>query len=158
MQSAVSGILTAVCSRVSQYLARLCLGIGGVCLMFMVVISIANIVTRYGFKLSGGALSWTVTGANELVAYALLLALLAAMAAEVERAQVVVDVFTHQFSGKIKCRIEALYLSGYGALGGFLPSGWLKRQKTPGLMARQCRCCRGRCGRYMAAPRDCAGC
>lgn len=123
MQNPVSGPLTEVCSRISHWLARLCLGIGGSCLIFMVMISLANIVTRYLFKLSEGTFIWTIKGANELVACALLLALLAAMAACVERAQVVVDVFTHPFPEPVKRRIEAFFLLGYGGLGGVFALG-----------------------------------
>src|SRR5690554_8234306 len=83
-------------SFASHQLARLCLLVAGLALLAMMGVTIADVLLRLAFRLSGGALNWSVVGSVELVRYLLMFSLLAAMAASVERSQVVVEGFSHE--------------------------------------------------------------
>src|SRR5690554_873820 len=71
-------------SFASHQLARLCLLVAGLALLAMMGVTIADVLLRLAFRLSGGALNWSVVGSVELVRYLLMFSLLAAMAASVE--------------------------------------------------------------------------
>ncbi|MEC9482507.1 MAG: TRAP transporter small permease subunit, partial [Halomonas sp.] len=64
-----------------------------------------------------GALDWSVVGGVELVSYLMLFALLAAMAANVEKGQVVVEAFSHRLNDTAKTRLNGFYLLGFAGLG-----------------------------------------
>src|SRR5690554_2798667 len=99
-------------SFVSHQLAKLCLLVAGLALLILMGVTITDVLLRLIFRLSGGALNWSVIGSVELVRYLLLFSLLAAMAANVERSQVVVEAFSHGLSPVWKERLGGLFLAG----------------------------------------------
>ncbi|MBY5924880.1 MULTISPECIES: TRAP transporter small permease [unclassified Halomonas] len=107
----------------SHWLALLCRGLGGLCLVLMLAITVADVVTRYAQRLSDGALSLQVFGSVEMVSYLMLFALLATMAAAVEKSQVVVEAFSHRLPASITARLHGGYLLGFALLGAVLASG-----------------------------------
>ena len=48
--------------KISHAIARLCQFIGGVSLVIIVLVTIADVAARYVFKLTGGELGFTVKG------------------------------------------------------------------------------------------------
>ncbi|MDR5894297.1 MULTISPECIES: TRAP transporter small permease [Halomonas] len=110
-------------SFVSRQLARLCLLVAGLALLAMMGVTIADVLLRLTFRLSGGALNWSVVGSVELVRYLLMFSLLAAMAASVERSQVVVEAFSHGLSPVLKERLGGLFLLGFVVLGAVMAVG-----------------------------------
>ncbi|WP_111498022.1 MULTISPECIES: TRAP transporter small permease subunit [Marinobacter] len=101
----------------SRQLATLCWIIAGIALVALLGVTIADVATRYLFRLTDGAIALRVTGSVELVSYLLLCSLLASMAANVEKSQVVVEALTHNLSEAIKSRLHGIYLLGFAALG-----------------------------------------
>lgn len=110
-------------SFVSRQLARLCLLVAGLALLAMMGVTIVDVLLRLTFRLSGGALNWSVVGSVELVRYLLMFSLLAAMAASVERSQVVVEAFSHGLSPVFKERLAGVFLSGFAVLGAVMAVG-----------------------------------
>lgn len=110
-------------SFVSRLLARLCQLVAGLALLGLMGVTIADVLLRLVFRLSGGALNWSVVGSVELVSYLMLFALLAAMAANVEKSQVVVEAFSHGLSPTLKERLGGLFLAGFVVLGMVMAIG-----------------------------------
>lgn len=106
-----------ILNRISRFIAKICELIGGVSLVIIVVVTIADVITRYIFKLTGGDFGITIKGTVEIVSYMMLFALLSAFAAYVERAQVIVDVFTQKMSQKVKAYMMGFFMIGFFALG-----------------------------------------
>lgn len=111
--------------RASHWLALVCRVVAGVALLAMLTVTIADVGTRYLYRITEGAVALRVTGSVELVSYLMLFALLSAMAANVEKSQVVVEAFSHGLSGAIKARLHGIYLLGFVALGVVLFVGLL---------------------------------
>lgn len=109
--------------RCSRWLEVLCKLVAGASLLAMLLVTIADVASRYLYRLTDGGLAWSVVGSVELVSYLMLFALLAAMAANVEKAQVIVEVFSHRLSDKIKAYLAGGYLLGFVALGGVVGIG-----------------------------------
>lgn len=109
--------------RLSQWLGTLCKIIAGIALLALLAVTIADVGLRYLGRLTGGALSLSFTGSVELVSYLLLFALLGAMAASVEKSQVVVEALTHRLNDNLKNRLHGFYLLGFAVLGIILCSG-----------------------------------
>ncbi|WP_280554034.1 TRAP transporter small permease subunit [Halomonas sp. 25-S5] len=103
--------------RASQWLALLCKLVAGIALVGLLAVTIADVSTRYLSRLTEGAIALRVSGSVELVSYLMLFSLLAAMAANVERSQVVVEAFSHGLSPTLKNRLHGVYLLGFTALG-----------------------------------------
>lgn len=103
--------------NLSRWLETLCKLIAGIALLGLLAVTIGDVTMRYLYRLTEGALSWSVIGSVELVSYLLLFSLLAAMAANVEKGQVVVEAFSHGLSDGIKARLAGFYLLGFVALG-----------------------------------------
>nr|WP_300309542.1 TRAP transporter small permease subunit [Halomonas sp.] len=112
--------------RASHWLALLCRLIAGVALVALLAVTIGDVSTRYLYRLTEGAIALRVTGSVELVSYLMLYALLAAMAANVEKSQVVVEVFSHGLPDRLKHRLHGVYLLGFAALGLVLCFGLLE--------------------------------
>ncbi|MCE8022057.1 TRAP transporter small permease [Halomonas sp. MCCC 1A11036] len=110
-------------SFVSRQLARLCLLVAGLALLGLMGVTIVDVLLRLVFRLSGGALNWSVIGSVELVRYLLMFSLLAAMAASVERSQVVVEAFSHGLSPALKERLGGIFLIGFVVLGAVMAVG-----------------------------------
>lgn len=109
----------------SHWLALLCKLVAGIALVALLGVTIADVVTRYLSRLTEGAIALRVAGSVELVSYLMLCSLLAAMAANVEKSQVVVEAFSHGLSPTLKARLHGVYLLGFAALGLILFLGLL---------------------------------
>lgn len=103
--------------KLSTMISRLCQFIGGISLIIIVLVTIADVVARYIFKLTGGEIGFTVKGSVEIVSYFMLFALLAAFAAYVERSQIIVDVFTQKMSQAIKGYMMGTFMLGFFVIG-----------------------------------------
>lgn len=103
--------------KVSHLIAKLCAILGGVSLIIIVLVTIADVTARYVFKLTGGELGFTIKGSVEIVSYFMLFALLAAFAAYVERSQIIVDVFTQKMPQHIKGYLMGIFMMGFFILG-----------------------------------------
>jgi|TARA_R110000851_G_scaffold321467_2_gene486910 TRAP-type C4-dicarboxylate transport system permease small subunit len=123
MQSSLS--FQQLLYRASHWLALVCRLVAGVALIGLLAVTIADVSTRYLSRLTEGAIALRVSGSVELVSYLMLFALLAAMAANVEKSQVVVEAFSHRLPQAIKNRIQGLFLLGFTALGLILFVGLL---------------------------------
>ena len=104
-------------ASISRFLARICEFVGGVSLVIIVLVTIADVITRYLFKLTMGDFGFTIKGTVEIVSYMMFFALLAAFAAYVERSQVIVDVFTQKMPKHIKGYMMGIFMVGFFALG-----------------------------------------
>ena len=111
--------------RASHWLALVCRIVAGLALMALLGVTIADVVTRYLYRITEGAIALRVSGSVELVSYLMLCSLLAAMAANVEKSQVVVEAFSHGLSPNLKSRLHGVYLLGFAALGLVLFLGLL---------------------------------
>lgn len=109
--------------HLSRALEWLCRFIAGAALIGLLSVTIVDVMLRLMFQFTGGALTWSVVGSVELVSYLMLFSLLAAMAANVEKGQVVVEAFSHWLSDTLKTRINGVYLLGFAALGAVLCTG-----------------------------------
>ncbi|MHB0775210.1 TRAP transporter small permease [Halomonas sp. WWR20] len=107
----------------STRLAQVCRYFSGIALIGVLTVTVVDVVTRYLFRATSGASSFTVTGSVELVSYLMLFALLAAMAANVEKSQVVVEAFSHGLKESIKRRVAGFYLLAFMVLGFVLAWG-----------------------------------
>ncbi|MFW3615808.1 TRAP transporter small permease [Billgrantia antri] len=117
--------MQAFLERASHWLALVCRVVAGIALLALLTVTIADVGTRYLYRLTEGAIALRVTGSVELVSYLMLCALLAAMAANVEKSQVVVEAFSHGLAPAIKHRLHGFYLLGFAALGLVLFIGLL---------------------------------
>lgn len=111
--------------RASHWLALICRLVAGVALIGLLAVTIADVSTRYLSRVTEGAIALRVSGSVELVSYLMLFALLAAMAANVEKSQVVVEAFSHGLPQAIKNRLQGLFFLGFTALGLILFVGLL---------------------------------
>ncbi|MDI5932501.1 TRAP transporter small permease subunit [Halomonas kalidii] len=117
--------MQAFLERASRWLALVCRLVAGLALVALLAVTIADVGTRYLYRLTEGAIALRVTGSVELVSYLMLCSLLAAMAANVEKSQVVVEAFSHGLAPALKHRLHGLYLLGFAALGLVLFLGLL---------------------------------
>lgn len=108
------------CSRWSEWLCKV---IAGSALLAMLLVTVTDVTLRYLYRLTDGSLDWSVVGSVELVSYLMLFALLAGMAANVEKGQVVVEAFSHRLSDKSKAHLAGVYLLGFFVLGGIVGFG-----------------------------------
>ena len=111
--------------RASHLPALICRLVAGVALTGLLAVTIADVSTRYLSRVTEGAIALSVSGSVELVSYLMLFALLAAMAANVEKSQVVVEAFSHRLPQSIKNRLQGVFLLGFMALGLVLFVGLL---------------------------------
>ncbi len=103
--------------RISQFIGRMCEFIGGISLIIIVLATIADVVSRYIFKLTGGEFGFTIKGSVEIVSYFMLFALLSAFAAYVERSQIIVDVFTQKMPQAVKGYMMGTFMMGFFLIG-----------------------------------------
>lgn len=103
--------------RISTLISRLCQLIGGISLVVIVLVTIADVVARYVFKMTGGEFGFTVKGSVEIVSYFMLFSLLAAFATYVERSQIIVDVFTQRMSKAMKGYMMGVFMIGFFFIG-----------------------------------------
>lgn len=110
-------------TKVSTLISRLCQFIGGISLIILVLVTIADVATRYVFKVTDGELGFTIKGSVEIVSYFMLFALLSAFAAFVERSQIIVDIFTQKMPKSIKGYMMGLFMLGFFIIGVFFAWG-----------------------------------
>lgn len=103
--------------KTSTLISKVCQIIGGFSLIFIVMVTISDVVTRYLFKVTDGNFGFTVKGSVELVSYFMLFSLLSAFAAFVERSQIIVDVFTQKLNKNLKAYLMAIFLLGFMVAG-----------------------------------------
>ncbi|MBB3331728.1 TRAP-type C4-dicarboxylate transport system permease small subunit [Halomonas campaniensis] len=115
--------MRSILERASHWLALVCRVVAGVALVALLAVTIADVGTRYLYRVTEGAIALRVMGSVELVSYLMLCSLLAAMAANVEKSQVVVEAFSHGLSPTLKNRLHGVYLLGFAALGLLLFQG-----------------------------------
>ncbi len=109
--------------RLSRWLEVFSRLIAGIALVSLLGVTVVDVALRFLYRLSDGSLSLSVVGSVELVSYLMLFALLAAMAANVEKSQVVVEAFSHGLRDSLKARIAGVYLLGFVVLGLVLAFG-----------------------------------
>lgn len=117
--------MQSILYKASHWLALVCRFIAGIALIGLLTVTIADVGTRYLSRLTEGMIALRVSGSVELVSYLMLFALLAAMAASVEKSQVVVEALSHRLPQAIKNRLQGLYFFGFMALGLVLCVGLL---------------------------------
>ena len=110
-------------TRASTLISRLCQFIGGISLIILVLVTIADVATRYVFKVTDGEFGFTIKGSVEIVSYFMLFALLSAFAAFVERSQIIVDIFTQKMPKSIKGYMMGLFMLGFFIIGVFFAWG-----------------------------------
>ncbi|WP_299257856.1 TRAP transporter small permease subunit [uncultured Kushneria sp.] len=103
--------------RIGRWLEIVSRLVAGVSLAGMLAVTVADVTLRYLYRFSDGAMTLRVAGSVELVSYLMLFALLAAMAANVEKGQVVVEAFSHRLNDTLKTRLNGFYLLGFAVLG-----------------------------------------
>lgn len=91
--------------------------VSGALLIAMMVVVLADIVSRTMFGASGGAIDLTFRGGVELVSYGLLFLVLFALPYSVTRGQVIVDLFTEKLSTRTNAILAGIYTLGFGLLG-----------------------------------------
>jgi len=103
-------------ARLVDIICRGMLMISALMLTAMMLVVLADVITRALFRLTDGSFDLTFNGGIELVRFALLFAILYALPWCVDRSQVVVDLFTENLSDRTKAALETLCFSGYTLL------------------------------------------
>jgi TRAP-type C4-dicarboxylate transport system permease small subunit len=98
--------------------------ISGVILISMMLVTIADILTRSLYSYSGGSIDLTFLGGIELISYGLLFMVLFSLPYSVSRGQVIVDLFTEGMSDRMKEFLFGFYTFGFGLLGLGMAYGW----------------------------------
>ncbi|PXF31667.1 hypothetical protein WH50_08710 [Pokkaliibacter plantistimulans] len=109
--------------QLSKGMSWLCLGFAGIALVGLMGVTVVDVITRWLYKLTSGGFGFTIVGSVEMVKYLLYFALLSAMAASVERGQVVVELFTQALPARVKALMGSCYLIGFTVLGAALAYG-----------------------------------
>ncbi|MCF8478907.1 MAG: TRAP transporter small permease [Rhodospirillum sp.] len=91
--------------------------VAGVLIVLMVVTVLVDVVTRFVFGATDGAIDFTFRGGVEIVSFCLLFMVLFALPYSVARGQVIVDLFTETMSERLKDILSGVYLFGFGLLG-----------------------------------------
>lgn len=110
-------------SKISSFIAKICVLLGGLCLVSTVCVTLFDIATRYLYKLTSGGLGFTIQGSLELVEQFMFISLLAAFVAFVERSQIIVDIFTQKLAHKIKVILMSLFIFVFAVLGAIFAWG-----------------------------------
>lgn len=110
-------------SKISTLISKVCILLGGLCLVSTVCVTLLDIVTRYLYKLTSGGLGFTVKGSLELVEQFMFISLLAAFVAFVERSQIIVDIFTQKLPHAIKAFLMGVFVFVFAILGGIFAWG-----------------------------------
>ncbi len=110
-------------SKISSLISKLCILIGGICLVSTVGVTLLDIVTRYLYKLTSGGSGFTVQGSLELIEQFMFIALMAAFVAFVERSQIIVDIFTQKLPHSIKALLMGFFVFVFAILGAVFAYG-----------------------------------
>ncbi len=100
-------------ASIVDHISRAMLLVAGFMLTAMMVVVMAEVTTRALFGLTDGAVDLTFNGGIELVRFALLFSILYALPWNVDRAQVVVDLFTQKLSDRAIAALQSLCFTGY---------------------------------------------
>ncbi len=106
----------SVLFRLVDAVCRGMLRLSALLIAAMMLVVLADVLTRALFRLSDGQLDLTFLGGIELVRFALLFAILYALPWSVDRSQVVVDLFTERLPEAGKTLLEAICFTGYTLL------------------------------------------
>lgn len=110
-------------SKISLLISKVCIFLGGICLVSTVCVTLFDIVTRYLYKITSGGLGFTFKGSLELVEQFMFLSLLAAFVAFVERSQIIVDIFTQKLPRNIKVILMGVFVFVFAILGAIFAWG-----------------------------------
>ncbi|WP_211100216.1 TRAP transporter small permease [Azospirillum halopraeferens] len=91
--------------------------IAGVLLILMMLIVLADVVSRSVFGFTRGSVDFTFLGGIELVNFTLLFTILFTLPYAVSKGQVIVDLFTNNLSERVKGVLAGIYTLGFGLLG-----------------------------------------
>lgn len=91
--------------------------LAGILLVFMMLVTMADILTRLLFNVSNHSIDITFYGGIEIVSYTLLYAILFSLPYSVSHGQVMVDLFTERMSERRKEFLGGFYTIGFGLLG-----------------------------------------
>lgn len=92
--------------------------ISGALLIFMMMVTVADICTRIIFESSSGNIDIGFIGAIELVRYSLLIIILFTLPYSINNSHVEVDLFTANLSERAKSNLSGFYNFGFSLLGG----------------------------------------
>ncbi|MCS4533255.1 TRAP transporter small permease [Neisseria montereyensis] len=109
--------------KASGFISKLCQFIGSLCIVISVLATAVGVTTRYLFKLTNGEFGFVMQGGVEIVSYCMLFSLLAAFAAYIERAQIIVDLFTQKMPKSVKGFLMAIFLLGFAVIGAIFAWG-----------------------------------
>ena len=109
--------------KLSTALAKLCMFIAGLALIALLGVTVLDVILRTLYKLTNGLSSINIKGSVELVTYLLYISLLSAMAASVEKSQIVVELFTQAMSRRGKTVLAGVYLFGFTVIGVLMAIG-----------------------------------
>ena len=98
--------------------------VSGFLLISMMFVTLADVITRAIFSMTGGQLDFTFIGGVELIKYGLLMMVFFALPHSVGRSQVIVDLFTDNFQPRTKALLDGVYMLGYVLLGGAMCYGF----------------------------------
>ena len=87
--------------------------LSGMLLVAMMFITLADVLSRGLFQVTSGVLDLTFIGGVELIKYALLMVVLFSFPHSLNRAQVVVDLFTEDLSNRAKNALQVVYMTGF---------------------------------------------
>lgn len=110
-------------SKTSLLISKICIFLGSLCLVSTVCVTLLDIATRYLYKITSGALGFTIQGSLELIEQFMFISLLAAFVAFVERSQIIVDIFTQKLAHKIKVILMGLFIFVFAVLGAVFAWG-----------------------------------
>ncbi|HAY48636.1 TRAP transporter small permease subunit [Thalassospira sp.] len=88
----------------------------GVLLVFIMTVTLVDVIARTIFAATNGGIDVTFTGAVELVSYGMMAMVLLAFPYGVDKGQVIVDLFTDNLRRRTKMILEAVYMFGFAAL------------------------------------------
>lgn len=109
--------------KVLDALARVLLGIAGVALIFMMSVTLFDVIVRNLGRWFDAVHDISYTGTIELVRYSFLLAMAGAMPWGVEKSQVIVELFTQNLDPAWRARVDAFFMLGFGVLGVLIAYG-----------------------------------
>lgn len=104
-------------ARLIDAVAYVMLQLSGVLIVTMMVTVLLDVTSRSIFGATSGGIDLTFVGGIEIVKFGLLFTILYALPYCVDRAQVVVDLFTEKLSERKKSFLEGVYFLGYTLLG-----------------------------------------
>lgn len=103
--------------RIIERITHVMHTLGGVFLIAMMIVTLADVITRGVFTLTGGTVDLTFIGGIEMVQYSLLFTVLFILPHSVSRSQVIVDLFTERLDPRTKQALEGMYLFCFGLIG-----------------------------------------